>query len=35
LIIVDEADRLKMAGLEQMRYLYDHAAMGLIFKRAK
>jgi DNA transposition AAA+ family ATPase len=31
LIIVDEADRLKMAGLEQMRDLYDQGAMGLIF----
>ncbi len=31
LIIVDEADRLKMVGLEQMRDLYDQGAMGLIF----
>ncbi len=31
LIIVDEADRLKMAGLEQMRDLYDQGNMGLIF----
>jgi DNA transposition AAA+ family ATPase len=31
LIIVDEADRLKMAGLEQMRALYDEGNLGLIF----
>ncbi len=31
LIIVDEADRLKMAGLEQMRDLYDQGNVGLIF----
>jgi len=31
LIIVDEADRMKMAGLEQMRDLYDQGNMGLIF----
>ncbi len=31
LIIVDEVDRLKMAGLEQMRDLYDQGNMGLIF----
>lgn len=31
LIIVDEADRLKMAGLEQMRALYDKGNLGLIF----
>jgi len=28
---VDEADRLKMAGLEQMRDLHDQGNMGLIF----
>lgn len=31
LIIVHEADCLKMAGLEQLRDLYDQSALGLIF----
>jgi hypothetical protein len=30
LILVDEADRLKMAGIEQMRDIYDRSQVGLV-----
>ena len=30
LLIVDEADRLKMSGLEEVRDYYDHRQMGLV-----
>ncbi len=30
LLIVDEADRLKLVGLEQLRDIYDHGQLGLI-----
>ena len=30
LILVDEADRLKMAGIEQMRDIYDRSHIGLV-----
>jgi hypothetical protein len=30
LLIVDEADRLKMAGLEQIRSIFDQGRIGLI-----
>jgi DNA transposition AAA+ family ATPase len=30
LIVVDEADRLKMAGLEQLRSIFDAGAVGLV-----
>lgn len=30
LIIVDEVDRIKMAGLEQLRDIYDNGNLGLV-----
>jgi DNA transposition AAA+ family ATPase len=30
IILVDEADRLKMAGIEQMRDIYDRSQVGLV-----
>ena len=30
LIVVDEADRLKMAGLEQVRDIFDHGGVGVV-----
>src|SRR5205085_326576 len=30
LILVDEADRLRMAGLEQMRSIFDQGGIGLL-----
>ncbi len=30
LLVIDEADRLKMTGLEQVRSIFDHGGIGLV-----
>ena len=30
LLVIDEADRLKVAGLEQVRDIFDHGSIGLV-----
>jgi DNA transposition AAA+ family ATPase len=30
LLVIDEADRLKMARLEQVRSIFDHGDIGLV-----
>jgi AAA domain len=30
LLVIDEADRLRMAGLEQVRNIFDHGGIGLV-----
>jgi DNA transposition AAA+ family ATPase len=30
LLVIDEADRLRMAGLEQVRNIFDHGGSGLV-----
>ena len=30
LLVVDEADRLKVTGLEQVRNIFDHGGIGLV-----
>lgn len=30
LLVIDEADRLKVAGLEQVRNVFDHGGIGLV-----
>lgn len=30
LLVIDEADRLKMVGLEQVRNIFDHGGIGLV-----